>query len=339
MKAIILSQLGSINNLKYGNVPRPIPKKGKALIKVYFCGLNHLDLLTVTGKRIGPKKFPHILGSEVVGKIAKINESGKFKIGEQVAVYPWIFCGKCQQCQKGRENICDLGGTIGRTTWGGYAQYVSVPVKNLVKIPVGVKISDVCALTLAGITAYHLIQRAKVKRKSKVLITGATGGVGTVALQLLKNLNCSVICTTSHEEKSKKLKHLGADHVVFTKNIILEVKKLYPDGLEYVIDIIGGQVWSMAVEILAKNGTMVFCSTTLEEAGRVNIASAFFRQVNIFGSYGGTKKDLVAIMNLLRKGSIKPVIDSVYPLDKAQTALKRMENQKLFGKILLTPTD
>lgn len=338
MKAILLRGLGQKENLVFQDVQMPRPDKQEVLIKVGYCGVNHLDLLIRQGKRPGPKIFPHILGSEIVGTIAAVNQKGSgFTIGDAVAVYPWLFCGQCGQCLAGRENICDVGGTIGRTRWGGYAEHVVVPMHNLVKIPKNTSLENVCASTLTATTAHHLIERAKIQEGSLVLVTGATGGVGTAAIQLLKNKKCTVIATTSHPGKKKRLRNLGADHVVSVKNFISEVKKLTPLGVDYAIDLMGGSVWSHAVEVLAKNGTLVFCATTLDGAGSVPIGSAFSKQVNILGSYGGTIKDLTRVMKLLEMEKLKPHIDSIYPLHNAPAALDKLMSQNAFGKILLEP--
>ncbi len=316
MKAALLRKIGNKAALSLSSVATPKPGKDEALIRVAYCGVNHLDLLIKQGKRAGPTNFPHVLGSEIVG----ITESGN-----SVAVYPWTFCGRCPQCLSGKENICDQGGTIGRTNWGGYAQYVVVPKRNLIKLPKNLPLKSICAVTLAGTTAHHLIGRARIKNKSTVLVTGATGGVGTAVIQLLKRKSCRVIAATSHKKKTSFLKKLGVDMIV----------KKFPQGIPYVIDLMGGKVWSNAAEVLAKNGTMVYCATTLDGPGLINIGSAFSRQINLLGSYGGTRKDLRSVIQLVKRGVLRPVIDSIYPLSRANKALMKLENQKNFGKILI----
>lgn len=336
MKAVLLNKIGSYKDLTYSSIYVPTLRENEALVKVRYCGVNHLDLHIINGSRPGPKKFPHILGSEIVGMVEKMEGHSKtMKAGDTVSVYPWIFCGKCRQCRLGCENICDNGGTFGRTRWGGYAQYVTVPLKNLVKLPLLVSLGKVCAITLAGTTAYHLVQRANIPKNVPVLVTGASGGVGTAVIQLLKQKGCRVICTTSKKSKQYLLKKIGVNMVIPTQKIKAEIKKMYPHGMEYIIDIMGGSVWSTGVEILAKGGTLVFCATSLLELGQVNISSAFTRQVNILGSYGGTIKDWQAVLKLVEKKILQPQIDSVYPLKNALPALKKLDKQQAFGKILL----
>ena len=336
MKAVLLTEIGTSGNLIYKSIDTPRPANDEVLIKVKYCGLNHLDLLIKQGKRPGPKRFPHILGSEIVGEVKIVNSKNTaVKFGDTVAVYPWTFCGKCQECLKGHENICDLGGTLGRTCWGGYAEYVTASMQNIIKIPKNLSPDVAFASLLTATTAYHLLDRAQVKNGSTVLVTGATGGVGTFVIQLLKNRKCIVLAATSHKEKIKLLQTLGVSEIVSTDKLKEQIRKKYPGGIDYVIDIMGGTVWSDSIDLLAKNGTLVFCSTTLDGSGTVNIGSAFSRQINILGSYGGSLQDLKEALLLLKKGAIKPVIDTVFPLPKAKEALEKLAGQKAFGKIIL----
>lgn len=324
MKAVVLTRIGGIKDLQYTSVPPPRPKQDEVLVKVLYCGINHLDLHIITGKRSGPQHFPHILGSEIVGEVDD----------DTVAIFPWTFCGKCKPCQKGDMQICDIGGTLGRTQWGGYAEYAVVPVKNVVKIPKNVPPESICSVTLAGTTAYHLIKRAQIKKKSTVLITGATGGVGTAVIQLLKHTQCKVIAVTSHPNKAKKLKELGVEKILRVSDM-MSLLSLYPSGVDYVIDIVGGSIWSNALQLLSKNGTIVFCATSRSEPGSVDIARTFSRQLNILGSYGGSIEDFKAVLKLPGQGILRPSIDSIYSLSDAKKALEKMEKQENFGKILL----
>lgn len=335
MKAVVLTRLGGIDTLVYSDVEKPIVQENEALIKVLYCGVNHLDTLIRQGKRPGPTLFPHILGSEIVGEITSISDQKHFKLGDKVAVYPWTFDETCKQCLSGNEQICEHMGTIGRTTWGGYAEYVNVPIQNLIAVSSDSNLADVCAITLTGTTAVHLLERSHIQDNSIVLITGATGGVGTLLIQLLKQKHCTIICSTSHANKIDQLKKLGAAYVISSIGIVPETKTIVPDGVDYAIDIVGGTTWSNVVETLGKNGTMVFCATSQEEMGQIAIGNAFSKQLNILGSYGGSRKHLQTAIELLQKGRFKPVIDSTFPLKDAATAHEKIDTQSLFGKILI----
>ena len=122
---------------------------------------------------------------------------------------------------------------------------------------------------------------------------------------------------------------------VNTKHMVNSLKEKFPEGIEYIVDAIGGKIWSESVQLLTKNGNMVFCATTLEENGQINIGQAFTRQINLMGSYGGYLSDLREIIKFVRTGAFNPIIDSVYPLDNTKEALLKLLNQKVFGKILI----
>lgn len=333
MKAVVFNQIGKIDVLEYTTIETPKANKDEALVKVLYCGINHLDILIRQGKRPGVPNFPHILGSEIVGIIE--TGVGEFQKGDHVVVYPWIFCRKCAECKSGNEQMCDTGGTFGRTQWGGYADYVVVPERNLIKIAASAPLKEICAVTLAGTTAHHLIERANLKEKSTVLVTGATGGVGTAVIEILKQKQCTIIAATSDEKKKEQLLALGIDHVVLTKTMVEDISKLFPQGINYAFDLVGGKVWSNVLKTLGKNGTITFCATSLEENGEVEIGKTFAKQLNILGSYGGSKKDLQEVIKLIENGTIKPVINNILPLEEATKAHEIIESQNIFGKVLL----
>lgn len=336
MQATILTKQGSINNLKTADVPAPRLDAKETLVKVRYCGLNHLDLLIAQGKRPGPATFPHILGSEIVGIVESVKGAHPhFSLGDLVAVYPWTFCGKCPSCKSGNMQICDQGGTIGRTRWGGYAQYVVVPTQNVIPIPKGLPADVVCASTLVATTAYHLVERAGVTDHSSVLVTGATGGVGTFVIQLLRKKHCRIFAATTSKHKATALRKLGTKPVILTKPLKDSMLQLLPQGVDYVIEIMGGSMWTEAVTVLGKHGTLVFCATTLDGFGSVHIGSAFSKEISIRGSYGGTIENLRQVIRLLKNKSISPLIHSVYSLSDAKKALSLLNNRKIFGKVLL----
>lgn len=338
MRAVLLNGIGGIDQLHAGQIELPKPKKNEASIRVLFCGVNHLDLHIRAGRRPGIPSFPHILGSEIIGDIVDVPaEKTAFNKGDRVAVYPWTFCDNCSLCRNDSEQICDRGGTIGRTQWGGYATHVTVSVKNLIKLPRDLSPEAACAVTLVGPTAYHLIRRANIPHNATVLLTGATGGVGMVALQILKKMKCRVICATSHAEKSAQLLSSGAWKIVPASSVSEDVLRIVPEGVSHAIDLVGGPVWTQSVQSLAKHGTLVFCATSKDDPAQISLNSSFARELTILGSYGGSRKDLAATLQLLQRGDIQPVISNVHGLSDAAKAHDDLEWQRNVGKILLRP--
>ncbi len=328
MKAVVLTGIGGVEKLTYVLVDTPIPQKDEVLVKVLYCGINHLDLLIRQGKRVGPKTFPHILGSEIVGQLPS---------GEVIAVYPWTFCGVCNECKNGEEQMCDMSGTIGRTQWGGYAEYVVIPKKNLVKIPKD-KTQEAASIVLAGTTACHLIEKGNIPDRARVLVTGATGGVGTLVVELLKRKKCEIICATSHKSKIALLQKSGVEYIVSTQTMVEEVQTLFPQGVSFAIDLVGGETWSKAIQTLGKNGKIVFCSTSKEEEGSIDIRNTFAKELHIMGSNGGSMKNFREMLFLLEKGILHSIIDSEFLLKDVAKTHRKMEKQQVFGKMLLRLT-
>ncbi len=333
MKAAVIEKIGSVPS--FVDLSLPGIKSGQILVKVVYCGINHLDFLIQQGKRPGPKAFPHILGSEIVG-IVENSSSGSFKKNDKVAIYPWTYCGKCTQCNSSNPQLCDTGGTIGRTTAGGYAEYIAVDEHNLVKLSEGADLQAVAAVVLAGTTAVHLIQRASISPQSLVLVTGASGGVGQCVIQLLKNMECTILATSSTTDKYYLLQKAGVSKMYSVTHFAEELKQDYPDGVDFVIDIMGGSVWSQALTTLKKNGTMSYCATTLDGNGSIPIGLSFSMQWNIHGSYGGSIDDMKTCIRSVQEKKVIPVIDSIFPLNEAANALQRIESKKAFGKVLLS---
>ncbi len=339
MKAAALESISPNAQLKSSSLPMPELQQGTALIQVEYCGVNHLDHLIRIGRRPGPTVFPHVLGSEITGRIEKIPDNSAFTVGQRVAVYPWTFCGECEQCRNGQEQICDKGGTIGRTSWGGYAEYVRVPLDNLIPYNESLDSKMVCAGVLAGTTAIHLIERANVLPQSTVLVTGATGGVGTLLIQLLRHLNCRVLAVTSSETKKEYLNNLGVEKIYSIVDFQTTVRSDFPKGVDSVIDIMGGSVWSRALTTLKKNGTMAYCSTTLDGDGAVPVGLSFSNQWNIHGSYGGNREHLSQYIEYLDKGILNPSLFKVFPIEQAQEAHTLIAEKRVSGKLLLSFID
>lgn len=335
MQAVIINKLGDSEVLQIADIPLPRPRQDQVRIRVLYCGVNHLDILIRQGKRPGPSVFPHILGSEVVGIIEQTTSNSNLKLGQLVAVYPWTFCGKCNPCLSGTEQICNFGGTIGRTNCGGYAECMIVDTQNIALLPKEADPSKVCAGVLAGTTAVHLANQVGALSGDSVLITGGTGGVGVLLIQLLKSLGCKILATTSSPSKIEKLKEIGVDEVYDLRDFEHKILNKYPEGIDRVVDILGGEIWSRALLTLKKNGTMSYCATTLDGSGEVPIGLAFSKQWNIKGSYGGSRADLQEAIRLISEEKINPVIDKILPLDQAAEAHRLIEQKEVFGKILL----
>jgi NADPH:quinone reductase-like Zn-dependent oxidoreductase len=341
VKAIVFDRYGGREVLEYRDVPTPRVRPDEALVRVRACGLNHLDLFIRGGAIARSVPLPHIPGSEVAGEVEEAGDLAGVKPGDRVVVAPYLFCARCEYCLSGEETICLQGDVLGRTSDGGYAEYVAVAGRQLLPIPEGVSFEAAAAVTLSTLTAWHmLVTRARMRPGEDVLVLGAGSGVGSGAIQIAKLGGCRVFATAGSDEKLQKARELGADDVInhSTSDSREEVRRRTSGrGVDIVIEHVGEATWDKSVGSLARNGRLVTTGATTGPNGTVNINRLFGAQLSLIGSWGGTRAELRVVLAMVAAGRIKPVIHAVYPLEKAAEAQGVMESREQFGKLLLRP--
>ncbi len=340
MKAVVFHEFGSLDKLKFENVKTPEIGTNEILVKVKACGVNRIDLLLRNGD-ISDVPMPHICGSEVAGVVDKVGSKvSSPKIGERVAIAPWIFCGKCEQCKKGQETTCTNGDILGMYSNGGYAEFVKVPAVNAVRIPAKLDFKMTAAVTLSTLTAWRMLYtRAKLKKNETVLVHAGGSGVGSSAIQIAKYLGAKVIATAGTDKKRKNAYKLGADIVIDSNADDLSscvMKETKGKGVDVVFEHVGKNTWQESMKSLKKEGRIVTCGGTTGYEVNLDTGDVIYNEFTIFGSRGGTRAELKQVLDLVVKKKIKPTIDKEFPLEKAAEAQERMESRKQFGKILLT---
>lgn len=342
MRAIRFHEHGGLDRLKLEDAPMPETGPNDVLIRVRSCGVNRLDILTREG-RVGARvRLPHISGSEVAGDVARVgNQVRDLREGQRVAVAPYLFCSQCEYCLSGNESLCIKGDILGLTGDGGYAEYVIAPAANVVPIPEEVSHDDAAAVSLAALTAWHmLVERARVKPGEEVLVLAAGSGVGSAAIQIAKLSGARVIATASDDGKLKLARDLGADEVINyrERDFLQEVRRLTGKrGVDVVVEHVGADSWEKSVGCLARGGRLVTCGSTSGAEGKLNIWLLFAKELNLIGAYGGTRHELQLLLKMVAQGRFRPVIDRALPLERAAEAQRLMEERKQFGKLLLNP--
>jgi NADPH2:quinone reductase len=347
MKAVIIPEHGGIENLKYTDFPKPEPQRHEILVKVKGVALNHLDIFVRKGLPGLKLEMPHILGSDISGTVSEFGDEvdrSLFSIGQKVIVDPGIYCRSCEFCLQGHHSLCTTYGILGEHKRGGYAEYIAVPADNLVTIPDSSPLSllHAAAVPLTFMTAYRmLMNRAKLQPSDDVLITGISGGVALAALQIAKIVGAKVFVTSSSDEKLQKAKLLGADvllNYIESPDYHKEVYKITQKrGVDVVIDSAGQATWVKSMRVLRKGGRLVTCGATTGPIAKTNINLLFWKQLDLLGSTMGSRSDLNAVLDLVWKGKVKPIIDRILPLNDAQTAHRVLEEGSQFGKIILEP--
>jgi propanol-preferring alcohol dehydrogenase len=337
--------------LKISEIETPKPVGTQVLVKVKAVGVCHSDLhlweggydtgdgfMKVTDRGV---KFPVTPGHEMVGKVSEIGEDvTEIKIGDDVLVYPWIGCGVCPTCEKGDTNLCEAPKSLGVFQDGGYAEYSIVPdYKFLIKIS-GIDLEGAASLSCSGLTAYTAVKKAISNSPENILIVGA-GGLGLMGVQIAKALcNANIICADLTDEKLQKAKEMGADHTINTKHS--EASKTIMSicngkGADSIIDFVNAPpTVKLGLSVIRKRGNIILVGL-FGGAVDLPLVSIPLKAITIQGAYTGNYNDLVDLVDLAKKGIIKPIISKRYILDEANTALEDLRNRKVIGRAVIVP--
>ncbi len=340
MKAVILTNFGGIENLKFvEDFPKPQPKENEVLIRVKAVALNHLDIWVRMGALPVKPELPHILGSDVSGVVEKVGSLvSTVKEGDEVIVAPGLSCGVCWDCQSGRDNHCKDYDILGLRSKGGYAEYVVVPERNVIKKPENLSFEEASSYPLTFLTVWNaLVDKGRIKPYSKVFIWGGASGVGVAAIQIAKSFNAFVIATAGSEEKMKRCKELGADIVLnhYKDDVVKRVREIFKEGVDIVVDHVGEATFPKSVQLLRKGGKLAFFGTTTGSRAEIDIRYLFVREIELLGVYMGSRANLFKITELFERGVYKPVVDKVFPLERAPEAHRYLEESRHFGKVVL----
>jgi NADPH:quinone reductase-like Zn-dependent oxidoreductase len=341
MKAAVIDKHGELDELHVADVPEPRVARGEVVVKLRAAGMNHLDIWIRKGGR-GATPMPHILGSDGAGVVAAVGPEVKdLREGDEVMIYPGLWCGRCPQCESGQQSECVDFGNVGVTVPGTFAQEIALPERNCFGKPAYLSWTEAAALPVAYLTAWRMLTgRAKLAPGETVLIHGIGGGVAVAALQLAKRIGAEVVVTSSSDEKIAKARELGADHAVnYAK--VSDVTQAVLDALhgslvDVVVDTVGAATWPIGPQVLRKGGRMVACGVTTGASAQVDIRAVYWNQLTIMGSTLGSVTQFRQLLRACQAWQLRPLIDSTFPLAQAREAQGKMEKGRQFGKIVLT---
>ncbi len=338
MKAVRFHEHGGPEVLRYEEAPEPEIESGEALVRVRACALNHLDLWQRRGLRPGQIPLPHVSGSDVAGEVAAVS-GGDFGVGRHVMLQPGLSCGRCAACLAGRDNDCPHYDVLGYRCDGGYAEYVKVPIRNLISLPEAIGFVEAAAFPLTFLTAWHmLVTRARIRTGEDVLVLAAGSGVGQAAIQVAWLHGARVFATVGSEEKMARARTIGAFEVINhrTADVAAEIRRLTDGrGVDIVVEHVGQATWDCSIRSLADGGRLVTCGATTGPDARLDLRVLFARQLSVLGSYMGTKGELLRAASFFIAGRLKPVIDRTFPLAEAAEAQRYLDESRHFGKIVL----
>ena len=315
MKAVITSGYGSEDVLSIGNIDKPNINDNEILIKVHACSVNPIDWKLRGGhmKIMSGLKPPKVLGGDFAGIVEEIGKKiTHFNIGDEV----W-----------GQRNA-----SIG----GSYAEFIKVEENNISLKPKNFDFNQAASIPLAGLTAYQsLVYKGKVKSGDKILINGSSGGVGTIAIQIGKNLGCHVtgVCSTNNIELAK---NLGCDKVIDYKNE--DVLKLN-DKFDAIFDFVGNLSLATAKHILKSTGVFTTAVPSVSLFMFGGLLNKFKSQKAEGILINSSRKNLDAMRKMAEENKLVPTIEKVYPLDQVQEAHKKSESGRVVGKVIMSVID
>ena len=337
MKALILK--GPNEPFKFEDVPDPIPQNGEAVAKVLACGSG----LTIQHVKAGRTKvdFPIIIGHEITAEIVELRgDCGELKVGMPVTAYFYLTCGHCKWCKINRETLCDnFKGYIGRQINGGYAEYISLPAKNFIPIPLSINYKEnpieTGIISDAIATPLKVMKKARIDITDKVGVIGAGGGLGIHMLRMLNLYNIETIAIETKQIKEKSCRDSGATEFINpNSNSKKEVIEDFTEnsGLDVVIDFVSSKSsLETGAELLGNGGRLL----TLGGSGEffnVDSGNMLLKEIELIGSRYCSKQEVIDSLNLVSRGLITPLVTEKVSPDQANDLHERIEKGDIIGR-------
>lgn len=335
MRAVIVKDHGGPEQLELvDDWPRPTVEHGDVLLRVKAASLNYHDVFTRRGMPGIKLNLPVVPALDLAGEIVEIGAGvDDFAVGDRVLVDPL--------------NRVE-GGLMGETVDGGLQEYARVRASQLIALPDGVSFAQAASLPVAYGTAQRMVAtHGQVAAGEKVLVLGASGGVGTGAVLLAKLAGAYVIACASSPSKLDKLKELGADEVIdYTQvDIHKEVfrrfgkphRRSFEGGVDVVVNFTGGDTWVPSMRALKRGGRLLTCGATAGFDPVEDLRFIWTFELKILGSNSWAREDLEILLDHIAAGRLEPVIDRVLPLEHAREGLRLIEEREVIGKVIIEP--
>jgi NADPH:quinone reductase-like Zn-dependent oxidoreductase len=334
MRALVLRQHGGLENLQVVNDhPKPKAKAGSVVIRVGASSFNYHDVFTVQGMPGIKVPLPVVIGLDMAGEIVEIGDGvSGWTVGSRVLVNP----------------LNKKKGLMGEMLDGGMAEYCLVDADQLIAMPDGVSFAEAASLPVAYGTAHRmLITHNTVRKGDRVLILGASGGVGTGCVILSKLLGAEVIACASSVAKMQRLKALGADETINYKEVDFSKwavekygkpqRRSHEGGVDVVINFTGGDTWVPSLRCLKRGGSLLVCGATAGHDPKEDLRYIWSFELKVIGSNSFYEDNLTDLMKMISEKTIKPVIDEVLPLERAVEGLRLIRDREVIGKVVIIP--
>lgn len=341
MQAAYFRAHGGPEVMEYGEWPEPTLGPGEVLVDVRAAALNRLDKWVRDGWPGLKLALPHVPGSDAAGVVAAVApDVAGWAPGDRAVINSNLGCGTCPSCVEGRDNLCDDWHLLGETIAGLFAERVTVPARQLLRVPDTVSFEQAAAAGLVYQTAWHsLITRGGLRAGESVLVVGAGGGVNTASIQIAKLAGATVYVVGSDEVKLARARDLGADVLIDRSKVDWgrEVYKLTGKrGVDVVVDNVGAATLPLSLRAARKGGRVLTVGNTSGPRFEFDNRYMFARHISLIGSTMSTRAEFAVVMGLVFAGRLRPIVDSARPLREIRAAHERLEQGDVFGKIVLT---
>jgi NADPH:quinone reductase-like Zn-dependent oxidoreductase len=336
VKAAVITEHGGPGSIKIdNNFPDPEPGPEDVVLKVGAASLNYHDIFTRNGMPGIQIPMPVIMALDFAGEIVEVGkEVSDWKAGDRVLIDPVDRVGQ--------------GGLIGEVSHGGLAEYCGVAAHHLVALPDSISYEQAACLPVAYGTALRMMYTiGDIQAGDKVMILGASGGVGTCAVQLAKRRGCEVIACASSQSKLDRLANIGADRLVnyidedFVKWVYRNYgkphRRQFDKGLDVIVNFTGGDTWVKSLKVLHRGGKLLTCGATAGFDPTEDLRYIWTFELKVLGSNGWMRDDLFELIRLIEDGSLVPTIDKCLPLEQINEAFRLLEEREVFGKVVIKP--
>jgi len=327
--------------LRLDQIDDPTPGQGEVLVRIHAAGVCGTDLHILDGM-IKPDPYPMTLGHEAAGVVEATGAGVSLQPGTTVAIYNKIFCGRCEQCLRGRTNICDNEpDQLGFNIDGGDADYVVVPEQNAVVIPEGVDLATAAVLTCAGMTAMHATALSGLRLGDTAVVDGI-GGVGSLVVQAAAHAGARVIAIADSEEKIALAKELGA-----SDGVLVDEPDSYETVAQRVRELTGGRGTDVFFELVGTTQTMNAGIRSLAKAGRfvstgytdqsidIHPIEFILPETSFVSTVAATRLDLQDALGLAALGALTVPIAAAYPMNGIHDALTALRKRAVLGRQVL----
>jgi len=313
--------------------PRTHPRPGSVAVAIRAASLNHLDLWLAHGaQRIPP---PRVIAGDGAGVVLESADSA-WKPGDEVVLFPTLCDWECEWCRAGENVACPHFGVLGEHSDGAACELIHIDARNVFRKPAGLTWEEAAAFPLTFLTAWRMLTtRAQLRADETVLVIGAGAGVAVAAIQIAKHIGARVLATSRSEAKRQRALELGADAVFDSAGFSKQVREATGDGVDVVFEHVGPATLEESMRSLALGGRIVTCGSTSGVKAEITMPRLFFRHAGLLGSTMGNASEFEALLKAIDHG-LRPVVDSVYPLDEVQAALTRLDAAEQFGKVVLS---